>query len=100
GEHRSTRRHTRAHWCAGRPVDDGRYRAWGRDIAAGHSDHRPVGTALVWHLSGILGLPVLLATALAPWAGAVLAEVAGGYAAAFTILAVLAGLGTVLMIAS
>lgn len=52
------------------------------------------------HLSGILGLPVLLATALAPWAGAVLAEVAGGYAAAFTILAVLAGLGTVLMIAS
>jgi len=52
------------------------------------------------HLSGILVLPVLLATALAPWAGAVLAEVAGGYAAAFAILTVLAGVGTVLMIAS
>lgn len=52
------------------------------------------------HLSGMLGLPVLLATALAPWAGAVLAEVTGGYATAFAILAGLAGLGTVLMIAS
>lgn len=52
------------------------------------------------HLSGMLGLPVLLATALAPWAGTVLAEVTGGYATAFAILAVLAGLGTVLMIAS
>ncbi len=52
------------------------------------------------HLSGMLGLPVLLATALAPWAGAVLAEVTGSYATGFAILSVLAGLGTVLMIAS
>src|SRR5699024_12406860 len=34
-------------------------------------------------LSGVLGLPVLLATALAPGAGAVLAEVTGSYATGF-----------------
>jgi len=52
------------------------------------------------HLSGVLGLPVLLATALAPFAGAVLAEATGGYAHAFLVLAALAAVGTVLMIAS
>ena len=52
------------------------------------------------HLSGLLGLPVLLATALAPWSGAVLAQITGSYASGFVILAVLAGVGTVLMIAS
>ncbi|WP_235671119.1 MFS transporter [Tomitella fengzijianii] len=52
------------------------------------------------HLSGVLGLPVLLATALAPFAGAVLAETTGGYAHAFVVLAALAAVGTVLMIAS
>lgn len=51
------------------------------------------------HLSGVLGLPVLLAAASAPWAGAVLAEAAGSYASAFVILAGLAGVGTVLLIA-
>ncbi|PFG68175.1 sugar phosphate permease [Propionibacteriaceae bacterium ES.041] len=52
------------------------------------------------HLSGVLGLPVLLTTALAPFAGAVLAEATGGYATAFVVLAALAAVGTVLMIAS
>lgn len=52
------------------------------------------------HLSGMLGLPVLLSTALAPWAGAMLADVTGSYATGFAILSVLAGVGTVLMIAS
>jgi predicted MFS family arabinose efflux permease len=52
------------------------------------------------HLSGIMGLPVLLTTALAPWAGAALAEATGGYANAFAVLAALAGVGTVLMIVS
>lgn len=58
------------------------------------------GARAYGHLSGMLGLPVLLATALAPWAGAVLAEVTGSYATGFAVLAALAGLGTVLMIAS
>lgn len=52
------------------------------------------------HLSGMLGLPVLLATALAPWAGAMLAEATGSHATGFALLSVLAGVGTVLMIAS
>lgn len=51
-------------------------------------------------LSGVLGVPVLLAAALAPFAGAILAEVTGSYARAFAVLAVLAAVGTVLMIAS
>ena len=51
-------------------------------------------------LSGVLGLPVLLATALAPGAGAVLAEVTGNYATGFAILAAVAATGTVLMVAS
>jgi cyanate permease len=50
------------------------------------------------HLSGVLGLPVLVAAASAPWAGAVLAEAAGSYASAFVVLAGLAGVGTVLLI--
>ncbi|QQB14274.1 MFS transporter [Brevibacterium casei] len=52
------------------------------------------------HLSGVLGLPVLLAAALAPFAGAVLAEVTGSYARAFAVLTALAAVGTALMIAS
>ena len=51
-------------------------------------------------LSGVLGLPILLATALAPGAGAVLAEVTGNYATGFAILAAVAATGTVLMVAS
>ncbi|MGH4000219.1 MAG: MFS transporter [Pseudonocardiaceae bacterium] len=50
------------------------------------------------HLSGILGMPVLLAAASAPWAGTVLAEVSGSYASAYVALAGLAGVGAVLLI--
>src|SRR5699024_12539575 len=49
---------------------------------------------------GVLGLPVLLATALAPGAGAVLAEVTGSYATGFAVLAAVAAVGTVLTVAS
>ncbi len=52
------------------------------------------------HLSGGMGLPVLLATALAPSVGAVLTGVTGSYANAFAVLAALAAVGTVLMITS
>ena len=52
------------------------------------------------HLSGVMGLPVLLATALAPSVGAVLAGATGSYANAFAVLAALAAVGTVLMITS
>lgn len=51
------------------------------------------------HLSGVLGVPVLLAAASAPWAGTVLAEAAGSYASAFVVLTGLAGVGTLLLIA-
>jgi len=36
---------------------------------------------------GLLSAPVMLATALAPWAGAALADVLGGYPALFVVLA-------------
>ena len=51
-------------------------------------------------LSGVIGLPVLLASACAPFTGAAVAELTGSYATAFAILAALAAAGTVLMIAS
>ncbi|GAA2561552.1 MFS transporter [Pseudonocardia hydrocarbonoxydans] len=41
-------------------------------------------------LGGILSAPVVLATALAPWAGAALADVLGGYPAVFVVLAAVA----------
>ncbi|MDN5749839.1 MAG: MFS transporter [Pseudonocardia sp.] len=45
------------------------------------------GAAHYGRLNGILSAPVMLATALAPWAGAALAEVLGGYPAVFVVLA-------------
>ncbi|WP_375001456.1 MFS transporter [Aeromicrobium sp. CTD01-1L150] len=51
-------------------------------------------------LSGVMGLPVLVAAALAPWVGASLATVTGSYAMAFAVLALLSAAGTVLMILS
>ena len=48
------------------------------------------GAAHYGRLNGILSAPVMLATALAPWAGAALAEVLGGYPAVFAVLAVIA----------
>ncbi|MGI6877896.1 MFS transporter [Microbacterium sp. gxy059] len=51
-------------------------------------------------LSGVVGLPALLAAAIAPFAGTVLAHAVGGYASAFAVLAALAGVGAALMVAS
>jgi len=47
------------------------------------------GTAQYARLSGILSLPVALASASAPWVGAQLASWLGSYAAAFLVLAAL-----------
>ena len=48
------------------------------------------GAAHYGRLNGLLSAPALLATALAPWAGAALAQTLGGYPAVFGLLA---GLG-------
>jgi MFS family permease len=45
------------------------------------------GAAHYGRLSGILSAPVMLATALAPWAGAVLGSLLGGYPVVFAVLA-------------
>lgn len=45
------------------------------------------GTAAYGRLSGLLGLPVALAGASAPWAGARLAELTGSWETAFVVLA-------------
>jgi MFS family permease len=47
-------------------------------------------------LNGLLLAPATVATALAPWAGAALSEVLGGYPAVFVLLAVLAAVAAVL----
>ena len=47
-------------------------------------------------LNGLLTAPAMVATALAPWAGAALAEVFGGYPAVFVALAVIASIAAVL----
>lgn len=52
------------------------------------------------YLNGVLGLPSILASALSPLAGAVLAQLTGSYGRAFVVLAILAVVGTALMIAS
>lgn len=58
------------------------------------------GARAYGHLSGVLGLPVLLASAFAAWAGAGLAQLTGSYATAFLVLAVVAAMGTAFLIAS
>jgi len=45
-------------------------------------------------LSGILAAPIMAASALAPFAGAALAEPLGGYPNMLVVLAVLAAAGT------
>jgi MFS family permease len=45
------------------------------------------GASHYGRLSGLLSAPVTLSTALAPWAGAALAHILGGYPALFTALA-------------
>jgi MFS family permease len=48
------------------------------------------GSTHYGRLGGLLTAPAMLATALAPWAGAALAEALGGYPPVFAVLAVLA----------
>jgi MFS family permease len=48
-------------------------------------------------LNGLLLAPAMVATALAPWAGAALSEVLGGYPLVFAVLAGLAALAAVLI---
>jgi MFS family permease len=48
------------------------------------------GSTHYGRLGGLLTAPAMLATALAPWAGAALAEAFGGYPPVFAVLAVLA----------
>jgi MFS family permease len=48
-------------------------------------------------LNGVLTAPALAASALAPFAGALLATATGSYARAFLVLAALAGVGAVLL---
>ena len=56
------------------------------------------GAAHYGRLNGLLSAPALLATALAPWAGAALAETLGGYPAVFGLLAGLGVLAAVLAV--
>jgi MFS family permease len=58
------------------------------------------GAAHYGRLNGILSAPAMVATALAPWAGAALAAVLGGYPGVFVLLAVLAGVAAALMAGS
>jgi predicted MFS family arabinose efflux permease len=58
------------------------------------------GAAHYGRLGGILSAPVVLATALAPWAGAALAALLGGYPPVFVLLAGVAALAAVLAIGS
>ena len=59
-----------------------------------------LGLGGIGQLSGIVGTPTMLVTAMAPWIGVVLAGAFGSYAAAFGALAVIAGIATLLLIAS
>jgi MFS family permease len=55
------------------------------------------GSSHYGRLNGLLLAPATVATALAPWAGAALSEVLGGYPPVFAILAGLAALAAVLI---
>jgi MFS family permease len=54
------------------------------------------GAAHYGRLNGLLSAPAMIATALAPWAGAALAGTLGGYPAVFCLLAAVAALAAVL----
>jgi MFS family permease len=58
------------------------------------------GAAHYGRLNGLLSAPAVLATALAPWAGAALAQALGGYPAVFTVLAGVAALAALLAVGS
>jgi MFS family permease len=55
------------------------------------------GSAHYGRLNGLLLAPAMVATALAPWAGAALSEVLGGYPPVFAVLAGLAAVAAVLV---
>jgi MFS family permease len=54
------------------------------------------GAAHFGRLNGVLGAPLLLAAALAPWAGSALARVFGSYAAVFAVLAAIGAVAVLL----
>ena len=56
------------------------------------------GPVAYGRLNGILTAPALTASAVAPFAGAVLADLLGSYASAFLVLAALATLASMLML--
>lgn len=58
------------------------------------------GVAFYAVLTAVLSAPITLATAIAPWAGAVLAAPLGGYPSLFLALAATGGLATVLALGS
>ena len=68
----------------------GRDGAGDRYPGAGDRGHRPVGIAHYGPLSGVLAAPLTFTTALAPFLGAALAALLGGYA---TMLIVMAAVG-------
>jgi cyanate permease len=58
------------------------------------------GAAHYGRLNGLLSAPALLATALAPWAGAALAQALDGYPAVFAVLAGVAAVAALLAVGS
>ncbi|MFR9802265.1 MFS transporter [Pseudonocardia sp. RS010] len=54
------------------------------------------GAAHYGRLNGLLSAPSMIATALAPWAGAAIAVALGGYPVVFVLLAAIAGLAALL----
>ena len=58
------------------------------------------GAAHYGRLNGLLSAPAMLATALAPWAGAALAATLGGYPAVFAVLAGVAAVAALLAVGS
>ncbi len=53
------------------------------------------GMAHYGRLTGLLSAPVTVSIALAPWAGTVIADLTDGYAAAFTVIAIIGAAGAV-----
>ncbi|APU21985.1 cyanate permease [Actinoalloteichus sp. GBA129-24] len=58
------------------------------------------GHAQYGRLTGLLSAPLTIAAALAPWAGAAMAELLGGYAPMFLLLAVMSIIASALSLAS
>ncbi|WP_433506950.1 MFS transporter [Pseudonocardia halophobica] len=56
------------------------------------------GAAHYGRLNGLVSAPSMIATALAPWAGAALAVALGGYPVVFVLLAAVAGLAALLAV--